>query len=210
MKLVLAGLALVLSFALAASCSITHRTGDYACTKNSDCNSGRECVDGFCVISGTSTPDAPISNSDARLGDAGNSCPSQCTSCNPGTHSCVIDCANGANCQGNVACPTGWTCDVKCDTDNSCRNGVTCTGSTSCTVECTGKMSCQGVQCGTGACDVQCSGPSSCKAVACGSSCACDVRCIGANSCSDAVMCSSQACRIGLGCTSFPQACHSC
>jgi hypothetical protein len=46
--------------------------------------------------------------------------------------------------------------------------------------------------------------------VSCGQSCACDVRCTGTNSCSDSILCTAPACHNGLGCTSFPQACHSC
>ena len=40
--LALAGLAL-------AACSISHRSEDFACAKQSDCSAGRTCTDGFCV-----------------------------------------------------------------------------------------------------------------------------------------------------------------
>ena len=47
MKLVLAiGVQVALVFALAASCSITHKSGDFSCTKTADCNTGRDCVEG--------------------------------------------------------------------------------------------------------------------------------------------------------------------
>ena len=194
-------------FALASSCSITHKSGDFACIKTSDCNTGRDCVDGFCVVSGTEQVDSPMT-SDSR-GSGSNGCPAQCTSCSVSQHTCVIDCM-GTDCSGAIACPAGYSCDVKCDTDNSCRNGVQCAGTTSCLVECSGKNACQNVQCGTSKCDVECTGTQSCKAVSCGSSCACDVKCIGTSSCGDTVNCSAAACRIGLGCSSLPPTCHSC
>lgn len=200
-------------FAIATSCSISKKSGDFACTKQSDCNGDRVCVEGFCVVNGTQDVDAAMPPGDGHAADAGNGCPAQCTSCNVTTKSCVIDCANGANCNGNVACPVGWSCDVKCDTDNSCRNGVTCAGSTSCTVECTAMGSCRGVTCGTGKCDVECSGSQSCRDVTCGPSCACDVHCTGSQSCTQGIACTSVACRLttnGFGCTSEPAACHSC
>ena len=212
MKLVLAiGVQVALVFALAASCSITHKSGDYACTKTSDCNSGRDCVGGFCVVAGSEI-DAPIILHDAPRGDSGNGCPANCSSCDVPTHSCIIDCANGSNCNGNVACPAGWTCDVKCDTDNSCRNGVSCAGTTSCKVECSGRSSCEDVVCGTGRCDVECTGQQSCqKQIVCGTSCGCDVRCQGSGSCPDQqVTCTSVACDLGAGCTSLPATCHTC
>lgn len=211
--LVLLALQVTAVFALAASCSITKKSGDYSCTKSSECNDGRVCVDGFCVVNGTQDIDAAVTPIDGRPGDTGNGCPAQCSSCNMGEHSCIIDCENGANCDGNVACPAGWSCDVKCNADNSCRNGVACAGTTSCTVECSGKGSCQNVVCGTGKCDVECTGVQSCRGVTCGASCACDVACTGTQSCSQNVFCTSGACRAsvtGPGCTSAPPQCHSC
>lgn len=200
-------------FALASSCSITHKSGDFACTKTSDCNSGRDCVDGFCVVSGTEI-DSPAASdghgSGSGSGSGSNGCPAQCTSCNVGAKTCVIDCMD-TDCSNAIACPAGYSCDVKCDTDNSCRNGVQCAGTTSCTVECSGKNACQNVQCGTGKCDVECSGTQSCKNVTCGSSCACDVKCTGTSAClAGGITCTAPACRIGVGCSSLPTTCHSC
>lgn len=214
MKLVLAiGVQVALVFALAASCSITHKSGDYACTKTSDCNSGRDCVGGFCVVAGSEI-DAPVILHDAPRGDSGNGCPANCSSCDVPTHSCIIDCANGSSCNGNVACPAGWTCDVKCDTDNSCRNGVSCAGTTACKVECSGKGSCQDVVCGTGRCDVECTGVQSCRtSIDCASSCGCDVRCIGSQSCGVGALTCTPGCTSGSingGCTSLPPNCHTC
>jgi len=212
-KLVLAiGVQVALVFALATSCSITHKSGAYACTKTSDCDSGRDCVGGFCVVSGTEDIDAPGAHHDAPPPIDGNGCPAQCSSCVIATHSCVIDCQNGSNCNGNVACPAGWACDVKCDSDNSCRNGVSCAGTTSCKVECSGRSSCEDVVCGTGRCNVTCTGVQSCqKMIECGQSCGCDVTCNGSQSCpAGEVTCTSAACDLGTGCTSLPAVCHTC
>lgn len=210
MKLAVAiSVQVALVFALAASCSITHKSGDFSCTKSADCNTGRVCVDGFCVVSGTETIDAPVAP-----GDSGNGCPANCSSCDVSAHTCVIDCANGSNCTGPVVCPVGYKCNVKCDTDNACRNGVTCTGTTSCKVECSGKSSCAGVHCGTGRCDVECTGTQSCKNdINCEASCGCDVRCSGTQSCGNSALSCTPGCRIGVsgdGCTSLPLTCHTC
>ena len=211
-KLALAvALQVAVVFALAQGCQITHKSGEFACTKTADCNAGRDCVDGFCVVSGTEQIDSPVSTGDGHTGDGNgsNGCPAQCTSCSVSQKTCVIDCT-GTDCSGTMTCPPGYSCDVKCDTDNSCRNGVVCAGTTNCKVECSGKNACQNVQCGTSACDVECTGTMSCKTVTCGASCACDVKCTGTSSCGDTVVCTSPACHIGLGCSSLPTTCHSC
>ena len=200
---------LVMTIALLAACSIQHRSGEYACTKQSDCNNGRTCTDGFCVLPGGNGPDAPKTiDSPGTHADA-STCPAGCTACNPAQHTCTIDCRS-ANCNGSVSCPAGYKCDIQCDTDNSCRNGVDCSTALSCNVTCSGTGSCRNVACGLGPCDVACSGASSCRGVACGNSCACDVTCTGNQSCSDTINCTSLACKSGLGCTSVPTVCHSC
>ena len=88
MKLVLAiGVQVALVFALATSCSITHKSGDFACSKTSDCNSGRDCVGGFCVVAGTEDIDAPVGHPDGPSIDApASGCPTQCSSCVTATH----------------------------------------------------------------------------------------------------------------------------
>ena len=195
---------------LLAACSINHKSDGYACTKNTDCDSGRVCSsDGFCVVAGSqvdaSRNDAP------KSGDAGGQCPTGCSSCNVSQHSCTIDCQQ-TSCINTVTCPTGYHCDIHCNSDNACRNGINCMMGASCNIECASKSSCENVQCGAGPCSVNCSGTSSCKNVACGTSCACDVLCTGLQSCSAGIQCSSFACRgtNGIGCTSVPALCHSC
>jgi hypothetical protein len=205
MKLVIIA-ALVLT-----GCSVTHKSDQYACTKNTDCESGRECsIDGFCVLVGTAI-DAP-KPTDAPRGDGGGNagCPSQCTSCNTAQKTCTINCAQGGNCPNQVVCPAGYKCDIQCNTDGSCRNGINCTQGASCNIDCVSKQSCENVQCGMGPCSVSCGGQASCKNVSCGNSCACDVLCTGIQTCASGIQCSSFACRSGLGCTSVPALCHSC
>lgn len=211
MKLAILTTALAALIAFAVSmpaCDVTHKSGEYACSKNTDCDSGRICNEGFCIVS-TPVVDAP--RGDGPRGDAmGSSCPPGCTTCNVMQKTCTINCMSGANCTNTVTCPPGFKCDILCNTDNSCRNGINCQMSQACNVECTGRQSCQGVQCGAGPCDVACMGVASCKGVSCGSSCACDVTCTGNQSCGSSVLCSSPACDTGSGCTSLPLFCNSC
>lgn len=211
MKSALLGMILGLAIALLAitgSCSITHRSGDFACGETSECNTGRECIDGFCVVTGS--VDAPHGTVDAaKTPDAPPACPPGCTSCNVAQKTCTIDCSL-TSCAAVVTCPTDYHCDIQCDTNNSCRNGVDCEAGASCTVECSGVGSCHAVDCGAGPCDVSCSGTNSCVDVECNTSCACDVTCTGLNSCPDEITCTSDACRAGSGCTSVPAFCHTC
>jgi hypothetical protein len=201
------GLASLVVAAAASSCSINHRSGQYDCATAADCDPGRTCSEGLCVLGGGGGGDGggPLdggvldARKDAPPPDAAL-CPSQCTSCGP-NKTCVIDCAAGANCGPQVVCPAGFNCDIRCNTDASCRQGVNCTSAASCTLQCTGRSSCRGVQCGPGACDVSCSGYNTCESVLCGTSCACDVKCGLASSCLT-VQCTRAECDTGRGCSS--------
>lgn len=201
--------AIVAFAALGTSCSINHRSDQYACTTNADCEGGRHCQDGYCVVAGTldasKVVDAPKPGGDA------NNCPAPCTSCNVQQKTCTINCQQ-TSCTNTVTCPPGYKCDIQCNTDNACRNGINCLAAASCSIDCIGKQSCQNVQCGPGPCAVACSGPATCKGVSCGNSCACDVTCTGNQSCAEGIQCTSFACRStnGPGCTSVPAFCHSC
>lgn len=216
MKLVVTWLALVVSV---AACSVNHRSGDYACTTQSDCDNGRKCTDGYCIVPGGNPPvDAP-KTSDAKLPpDAPQDvCPAQCTTCDEGSKQCNIDCAVDSCTNGQVVCPPGWNCDVKCSTPGSCRGnggggtpGVICAGTLSCTVECTGDGSCRGVQCGSGPCNVDCAGTNSCSGVRCNQSCACDVTCHDPSLCTG-IFCKSNLCETASGgCSSQFTTCDTC
>ena len=213
MKSVLVGLVLgitLATLAITGSCSIDHRSDEFACVSQSQCTGGRQCIGGYCIVPGAT--DAGRSDGQHGTGSDGSNtgCPSACSSCNVEQKTCTIDCSV-TSCTGSVVCPIGYACDVKCDTDNSCRNGVSCVGATSCTVECSGNQSCRTVECGDGPCDVTCSGQQSCKGVSCETSCSCQVLCTGLQSCPDgSVQCTSIGCISGSGCTATPPFCHSC
>ena len=175
------------SVALLFACSITHRSGDYACTEQKDCETGRVCMQNFCVVSGAGI-DAPTGGSghvDAPPNphpDAGNGCPPGCSTCNTGEHTCDIECGavGAANCNSPITCPQGWTCNIDCKTNQACRAGITCTGSVACNITCSGAGACRDITCGGGPCDVQCTGSNSCtRNILCEDSCMCDVVCSG-------------------------------
>ncbi len=210
MKLVIAGTIVALAVALAAittSCSIQHRSDQYACTTTTDCQDGRICDNGYCVVAGSIDAARP-SDAPKPGGDASN-CPPGCSTCNVQLKTCTINCQL-TSCTNTVTCPAGYKCDIMCNTDNSCRNGINCQQAASCTIACGGKESCQNVQCGPGPCAVSCTGGASCRGVDCNNSCACDVVCTGLQSCGDAIQCTSLACRSGSGCSSAAAFCHSC
>lgn len=211
--------------AIAASCSITHRSGEYACVTTADCDGGRSCSSGYCIVVGSGVdapgpikdggdrPDAP------RMVDAPEpqDCPSGCSSCDIPRKECRIVCgapgAQPCNSMTAVVCPAGWNCDIECNRTNDCRFGVNCTNAASCAVECKGGGACRGVTCGEGKCDVLCSGFNSCSSmVNCNNSCECDVACTGqgTQTCGgdlgQAVSCGTVACDDPTdgGCTSQP------
>jgi len=199
--------------ALVAGCSVSHRSGDYACTSTAECATGRSCIDGFCVLNGSiDAPGNPHRDAPKVQPDAPEQCPTGCTSCNVAAKTCTIDCsaASSNGCASQVTCPTGYNCTILCNVANACKSGVDCTLSSQCAITCSGQGSCRTVECGIGPCDVMCSGGNSCRGVACNSSCACDVTCTGNLACSEGIQCTSSACISGLGCTSVPAFCHSC
>ena len=223
MKLVALWLAvLAITAGVAGSCSVNHRSGDYACVTSAECSSGRTCISGFCVetSSDAATPDAtPIVDADIPPPPPDALvCPAECTSCDLAQKACTIDCAvNPDECTRQVACPPGWSCNVQCSELNSCRRGVDCGDSTSCTVSCTGRQSCQDVTCGAGDCEIVCSGRTSCAGVTCTTG-SCKLDCSGIDACSSVVggsgttnvdcngpaACASVSCgtgRCGISCT---------
>lgn len=234
MKLVALWLAVVVIAAAAAgSCSVSHRSGDFACENANDCRDDRICSDGFCVLrrpvdAGVDPrPDAPP----PPPIDAGPVCPAQCTSCDVDTKSCIVNCAvDDELCTRRITCPAGWSCDIACSRRGSCNSTVDCTDATACTIscsaaqtcanvtcgdtacklDCTGTDSCLNVDCGSGTCDVRCEGFRACDAVNCGKACACDVACGLDANCID-VTCPSIICEDGdFGCTSQVLTCNTC
>jgi hypothetical protein len=200
-------LGLVLGLVLAAaSCSVDHRSGAFQCTKQSDCNSGRICINSYCIFAGLPV-DAPV-KVDAPNPDA-TTCPVQCTSCDLNASTCTIDCS-ASDCTGAapIVCPADWNCEVSCSTADSCNSGVICSGP-SCTIQCTGPNSCREVSCGLGRCTIGCTGIDSCQRVQCGTACVCDVECAATSDCGT-VMCTKPSCKSGDGCSSQMMGCDSC
>lgn len=180
-----------------AGCSVSHRSGDFACDKQGECANGRSCVDGLCVL----PEDAGI--------DGAGVCPSVCTSCTLDQRICTIDCARNGGCRQLVTCPLGFACNVLCSQDSACTSGVNCTGGTSCKITCSGTQSCRNLSCGLGPCTVSCTGNASCGEIACGNSCSCDV------TCSASALCRNLTCKQGCAsgtraCTSLPLGCNTC
>jgi len=207
-------LALVWFALTCGGCSISHRSGEFACTDTSQCNSGRTCIGGFCVVSGP--VDASHGEIDAPSGhlDAGMStCPPQCTTCNVAAKTCTIDCET-TDCTGTVTCPAGYTCNINCNAIGSCTQGIDCAMAKACTIACTERQSCENVECGSGTCDLMCTGRQSCEDVDCGSSCKCDVACTGLDACGGTITCPSPICigSNGQGCSSTtdPSFCSTC
>jgi hypothetical protein len=192
----------------AASCSINHRSTQFECDTTQDCDPGRMCSEGLCVMPGGG--DGGIDAKKDGPPDS-SACPSQCSTC-PSSKVCVIDCAAGAACGSLVTCPAGFNCDIRCNTDNACRNGVNCNAAAGCTLQCTGRSSCSGVTCGPGPCNVSCLGASSCATVSCGLSCACDVNCpFATNGSCLSVTCNRLQCDTGRGCSStVSPTCNTC
>jgi hypothetical protein len=212
MKVALAALALAL-----AACSISHRSQDYACTKQADCVQGRQCIEGFCVVPGGGGPiDAAPPGNDAKKPppDAPPpQCPPGCSSCDVAHHTCKIDCTQ-TSCLDKITCPSGYACTIECNASGACRHTIDCMEGKSCDITCSTYGSCRDVQCGDGQCNVTCSGPSTCNNVSCNNSCACDVSCSGPGSCNQ-LQCTSDFCHttIPQGCTSMsqpPDLCDSC
>lgn len=217
MKLVVAWLtALALTVIASSSCSINHKSGDYVCTVQADCEPGRLCLNGYCIVPGgvidaPKLTDAPKRDAPQMIDSPMNVCPPQCTSCAEGSKTCTIDCGL-TNCNGNnpIVCPTGYNCAILCSTNNACANGIDCGSAASCAITCSGAGSCRNIECGTGDCDVKCQGQNSCRGIDCGDSCACDVSCAFNSSC-EFLTCSSQQCDpVGRGCSSLPPGCDTC
>ena len=205
---------LVSAFGIA--CSFENRSDAYLCPTGNECESGRVCSDGWCVLSNMVAIDADNmvaidanNNADVTVPspDAA-SCPPECTSCAGGV--CLIDCPNSADCQETVVCPLGIPCGVSCGGSGSCAGGVDCSEASACQVSCSGAGSCaELVVCGGGICNIDCSATGSCAGgLNCETSCQCDTACAfgcGANLCPG-----NNACVKNELCDSTPVSCKSC
>ena len=101
------------------ACTAERVSPAFACSDQSECDPGRVCTQGYCVVG---RPDA--GPADAR------ECPSVCDSCDLPSLTCTITGDGSA-----VSCPSGWNCDIHCPTPGSC-DSITCTAGTSCDITC--------------------------------------------------------------------------
>jgi hypothetical protein len=202
-KLVAATTAVALSLlvaAIAASCSINHRSSEFTeCMRQADCSNGQSCIEGICQNPNNNND----AGTDADVRPDALVCPSQCTSCRVDRLECRVDCSvSPATCNIKITCPEGWNCTVLCSGQNSCRSGIDCTAGKSCNIECSGTQSCRDIECGAGPCTTACTGSQSCRNVDCNDSCKCDVTCANAASC-EGLTCSEPFCSVGgRGCSS--------
>ena len=189
------GVRWVLLACLSAGCFVDRKTSDFTCAQSSECETGRTCVDGYCVL---------------------DSCPTACTSAggtckNPTT--CRFSCNTQSACPDAIDCPPGMACEVACGGNNACADDIDCGQATSCTVTCSATNTCAGrIDCGDGRCDVKCSGTGSCASrVACNDACACDVTCSGTGACDTGATChTGTSCSSGMNCNSTSTACNTC
>ena len=160
-------LAGMVAFAAAASCFVSRKSSDYACSTDDDCETGRACDRGYCVAASVLIDAAP--------------CPAVCNGgCNQSLRTCMVECDESGECD-NVTCPSGYSCIINCRVDNACDN-VTCNPGTSCTVNCMATNACEDILCSVGVpCSVTCGATGSCGAIDCDAACQCDVTCATGN-----------------------------
>ena len=190
----------VLALLLVAGCLPKNQSGDFECTSNDQCQDGRACDRGYCVMTSI---DAPLP------------CPEPCDTCNLLARECTIVCDNPNSCD-TARCPPGFDCTIQCSANNACDN-VDCSDAESCQITCSGPGSCDSIECSNGPCDITCSGSSSCAQVDCTGSCSCDVSCAGSAACNtscpeapSAMQCTEDG-TINTPCDSgFDAACDSC
>ena len=155
MKTTVATLLVALSALVLAACSFDNRSGAFACPMGNECEVGRVCSAGWCVVEGSEidasnlpTPDAPLIpidadlTPDADLSPDADTCPIACTSCVNGI--CLIDCNGPTDCSAEVVCPAGIPCRVSCDGITACAGGIDCSTASECRITCEGGSSCGG------------------------------------------------------------------
>ena len=191
-------------------CSIHHRSDEYACTKNTDCDTRPHCDDGFCVVAGHQI-DAPTRiDGPTRRRRRRQQLPARLHDVQLAQKTCTIDCQQRElHRHGHLPrrlqvrhpvqhrqlvpqrrqLPRGRVVQRRVQRRSSRAENVAVR---------------------RGPCDVSCSGQQSCRGVSCNNSCACDVACTGNQSCSTRHQCSRSRADSGLGCTSVPALCHSC
>jgi len=184
--------AVAMTLAASASCGFETRSQDFDCQNNGQCEDWQRCVDGSCIVAGTS-------------------CHPDCDECDQGI--CVMNCTGTDACQAQVICPPSARCRVNCTGSGSCRGGMDCSNANDCLLICQGADSCEGlVDCAQSDCDVRCTGERSCGGgVDCSEACACTTICSSSSGrtcvpeCPDGNRCAS-----GPNCTSETAGCNTC
>ena len=87
------------------ACTVDQRSDSYACD-DGVCEDGRVCIDGWCVVAGSS--DAGVAMDADMVAD--------CSACGAG-QSCSETCGGENDC--NTTCNTACTCDLDCSEANN-------------------------------------------------------------------------------------------
>jgi hypothetical protein len=192
-----------------AACSFENRSTSYECPTGNECESGRVCSQGWCVVADAVDIDAAPGQPDGLPPDA-FVCPADCSSCQGNT--CIITCDGVDACPEVVVCPAGVACRVSCGGSNSCSGGVDCSLGSACNIECSGPGSCPLLTtCGDGVCNLSCDGLDSCGGgLDCSNSCQCDSSCPNGGTCNDHACPGANPCTKADGCSSNSGACKLC
>jgi hypothetical protein len=187
--------AALIAFLALSGCGFDSRSGQFACEPDGDCDDGRVCVDGWCVVEGA------MPAADADVG------PFTCSDI-----SCTLTCTDENPCAFAIECPDSRPCIIQCSGAGSCSREVDCGSSSDCQVTCSGVGSCgQEVDCDNGSCEILCVGIASCAGpVDCDDACACRVSCEGEGACGSSNSCSRQQCADGNECIATGGPCDQC
>jgi hypothetical protein len=209
-----------LALVFLTACSINHRSGEFTCEKNADCDGDRICQQGLCVVTGNNPNDGGTDGPTPPDGPPEFRCPAQCTSCVEATKTCRVDCglpAGAALCNQQIICPEGFNCIILCSRNATagnaqCQQKIDCQNAESCKVDCTGTNTCKQIVCGEGPCDVACTGSGTCSQVDCDASCQCDVECSFTANCANVSCPGENFTCTGIidGCDSTRQGCNTC
>ena len=127
-------LAALLCALAVAACFVDRPSQAFECATTADCESGRQCTSGYCVVP---------------------NCPADCTTCDEAARTCQVECTTADSC-GNVTCPSGWDCTINCVGGNACLD-IDCLTGSKCSITCTGTDACETVDCSSACkCDLVC------------------------------------------------------
>ena len=186
----------VLGLVLLVGCGFNSRSAQFTCESETDCEVGRICEQGWCVVPPADIPDAndvadaslvdaaiiDAAPPDAVIADAGppDAFPlGPCNSCQNDTcreecsdTDCSLDCTKN-NCSCEFQCSaSAANCDMTCKE-----------GTASCDVDCAGAASCK-TTCETNTvCNINCTDVTACGEAKCELGAMCLLDCTGAGTC---------------------------